>query len=222
MKKILLISIFFASLRLCAQEDCTGEDCTKEIFENTSDEFKPEIVKRNIGDSRLTLSIGTFFPLFFQETATTKINKTNLIPVGAGFALGWGIFLSDGFNLGIEIAPAFTFGRNGSLFFNLPIGAKFSYYLRVPGKIPVEIPLFISLGFIYTSYKSLYYPGFYLKPGIAVYADVFANWSLGVSVDYMIAPQIYYGENAKYFKVPKSQSRVGNFLEILFSIEYNF
>jgi hypothetical protein len=168
-----------------------------------------------LGQQTLSISAGLFIPLFFQSF-DWEYAKTNL-KLGAAGSLQWGIHLSNNWMTGIEVGGMISKDINDQPFFMLPITAKGTYIIHF---FPFEFPIFVGTGlnFVKLGNKKVGLDALNLtwiiKPGFSTIWKYNVNWGFGLNVVYWWVPQFWSDDSDK--------GRMGNFLEITLTAQYNF
>lgn len=194
------------------------------LYPQDSDIIKKEVEKEEIIreplDQKMTFGLGVFLPLFFEDPYSSgsdnkyfNILKNKNMSPGASINFRYGLFITSGLNIGIDLSPNISFGSNNDIIFIMFVGPTIEYYFRA---YPIEIPLRLTFGISVMQYKDLSNISFFLKPGISMIWDIKQSWGVGLNVDYVFVPQIYSGKH----EIPKNQSRLGNFLNIYISLDY--
>ena len=122
------------------------------------------------------------------------------------------MFVSDRLSLGIELAGTFAFTPNMNTHVLIPLTGKVSYVFPAGS---FEIPLFFGTGIAVNKVSNQVYFGTILKPGAAVYWNMNLKWGFGLSTQYWIVPEIYFGDKA-------DKTSFGNFMDISLSARYHF
>ena len=162
-----------------------------------------------LGQQTLSLSAGLFIPLFFQSF-DWDYSKTNLGLGGVG-SLQWGIHLNNNWMVGIEVGGMFSKSIQENTLFQLPITAKGSYIIHF---FPFEFPIFVGTGMDVVKYTDQVHLNWIIKPGFSSIWKYNANWGFGLNVVYWWVLQPW--------KYDADLGRMGNFLEITATAQYNF
>jgi hypothetical protein len=162
-----------------------------------------------LGQQTLSLSAGLFIPLFFQSF-DWDYSKTNLGLGGVG-SLQWGIHLNNNWMVGIEVGGMFSKSIQENTLFQLPITAKGSYIIHF---FPFEFPIFVGTGMDVVKYTDQVHLNWIIKPGFSSIWKYNANWGFGLNVVYWWVLQP--------LKYDADLGRMGNFLEITATAQYNF
>ena len=163
----------------------------------------------SLGQQTLSLSAGLFIPLFFQSF-DGAYSATNLKLGGAG-SLQWAVHLSNNWMVGIDVGGIFSKDINDISFFMLPITAKGSYIIHF---FPFEFPIFIGTGINMVKYSNDLNITWIVKPGFSSISKYNFNWGFGLNVVYWWVLQPWPQD--------PSLGRMGNFLEITATVQYNF
>lgn len=200
MKKLLLTGLFLSILVLSAfaQIESKGE----------------YVSPYSKGSQTFTINGGFFLPMFFYfpNLSPSVISASGQLSPGGTGSLEWASFISDRISLGIELAGTFAFTPNSDTHVLVPITGKISYIFPAGS---FEIPVFLSLGLTVNKIPNQVYFGPILKPGAAVYWNRNLRWGFGLSTQYWLVPEIYFGDQS-------DNSSLGNFLDISLSARYHF
>ena len=162
-----------------------------------------------LGQQSFSLSLGLFIPLFFMDfhgaTADTNLS------LGGFASLQWGIHLDNHWLVGAEIGGIFSKSLHQDMLYMLPITAKGAYIFHV---YPFEFPVFLGAGMNILKYTAQADITFILKPGFASLWKYNVNWGFGLNVVYWWVPQPWSPDPSK--------ARMGNFLEVSATAQYNF
>ncbi len=166
------------------------------------------------GSQTFTMNGGLFLPLFFSfpYAPTTFVPASGHLSPGGTGSLEWADFISNRLSLGIELAGTFAFTPNMHTHVLIPLSGKISYLFPVGS---FEIPVFFGAGIAANKVSDQVYFGPVFKPGVAAYWNMNLKWGFGVSMQYWIVPEIYFGDQ-------KGKTAFGNFMDISFSARYHF
>lgn len=164
-----------------------------------------------LGQQSLSISAGMFIPLFLQEfplfggaTQDTKL-KTRV----AG-SLQWGVHLSNNWMAGLEVGGIVTKDINDAPYYMLPITVKGSYIIHF---FPFEFPIFVGTGMNIIKYsEDLTNLTWIVKPGFSSIWKYNINWGFGLNMVYWWVPEFW----------SDGKGRMGNFLEVTLTVQYNF
>ena len=163
----------------------------------------------SLGQQTLSISAGMFIPLFFQsfdwEYENTKL-KTRV-----SGSLQWSIHLSNNWITGIEVGGVLSKDINDSSFFMLPILAKAGYIIHF---FPFEFPIYVGTGLNIVKLEKDLNLTWIIKPGFSSIWKYNINWGFGLNVVYWWVPQFWPEDRTK--------GRMGNFLELTLTAQYNF
>jgi hypothetical protein len=170
----------------------------------------------SLGQQSLSISAGLFVPLFFQEFNGDYAATTGLGLGGAG-SLQWGIHLDNNWLVGVEIGGMFSPSSDipENIFYQLPITAKGAYIFHI---FPFEISVFLGAGMDIVKYADQSQINFILKPGFAPVWKYNSEWGFGLNVVYWWVPQPWYADRLG----GREAGRMGNFLELTTTAQYNF
>jgi hypothetical protein len=163
----------------------------------------------SLGQQSLYLSAGLVIPLFFQAYNGT-VNDTNL-SLGASGSLQWGIHLDNHWLIGIEVGGMFAKSLQENFLYMLPITAKAAYIFHL---FPFEIPIFLGTGMDVVKYREQAHIDWILKPGFSTVWKYNMSWGFGLNVSYWWVLQPW--------PTDRSMARMGNFLDITATAQYNF
>jgi hypothetical protein len=162
-----------------------------------------------LGQQTLAISAGLFIPLFFQsfdwEYAKTKLK------LGAAGSLQWSIHLGNNWMTGIEVGGMISKDINDQSFFMLPITARGAYIIHF---FPFEFPIFVGTGLNFVKLEDVLNLTWIIKPGFSSIWKYNINLGFGLNVVYWWVPQFWLDD--------RSKGRMGNFLEISLTAQYNF
>jgi hypothetical protein len=162
-----------------------------------------------LGQQTLSLSAGLFIPLFFQSF-DWDYTKTNLGLGGVG-SLQWGLHLNNNWLVGVEVGGMFSKSIQENTLYQLPITVKGSYIVHF---FPFEFPIFVGTGMDVVKYTDQVHLNWIIKPGFSSIWKYNANWGFGLNVVYWWVLQPW--------KYDSDLGRMGNFLEITATAQYNF
>ena len=194
----ILLLLSFPIGRVAAQEQEPEQQPAEEPF-----------IVYTLGQNTLSLSVGMFIPLFFQSFGG-GYERTNLKLSGAG-SIQWGIHLNNHWMVGLEVAGMLSRDINDVRFFMLPITAKGSYILHL---FPFEFPIFIGTGMNIIKWSDELNISWIIKPGFSTIWKYNVNWGFGLNVVYWWVPQFWPDD--------RELGRMGNFLELTLTAQYNF
>jgi hypothetical protein len=166
----------------------------------------------SLGQQTLSISAGLFIPLFFQSFPifSPTYESTNL-KLGAALSLQWGIHLSNNWITGVEVGGALSKDINDTSFFMLPITAKAGYIIHF---FPFEFPIYLGTGLNFIKLGDVLNLTWIIKPGFSSVWKYNINWGFGLNVVYWWVPQFWPDDS--------EEGRMGNFLEITLTAQYNF
>ncbi len=166
------------------------------------------------GSQTFTMSTGLFLPLFFifPEQSNTIVSAADHLSIGGTGSLEWASFVSNRLSLGVELSGTFDFTVNGDTHVLVPLTGKVSYLFPVGS---FEIPIFFGAGIAVNKVTDQVYFGPVFKPGVAAYWNMNLKWGFGLSMQYWIVPEIYFGDQS-------DRTAFGNFLDISISARYHF
>lgn len=162
-----------------------------------------------LGQQTLSLSAGLFIPLFFQSL-DGDYSKTNLSLGGAG-SLQWGLHLNNNWMVGVEVGGMFSKSLQENTLYQVPITVKGSYIVHF---FPFEFPIFVGTGMDIVKYTDQVHLNWIIKPGFSSIWKYNANWGFGLNVVYWWVLQRW--------KYDPDLGRMGNFLEVTATAQYNF
>ena len=163
----------------------------------------------SLGQQTLSISAGLFVPLFLQSF-DWEYAKTNL-KLGAAGSLQWGIHLSNNWMTGLEVGGVLSKDINDASFFMLPITAKAAYIIHF---FPFEFPIFVGTGLNIVKLEDVLNLTWIIKPGFSSIWKYNINWGFGLNAVYWWVPQFWSDD--------RSKGRMGNFLELTLTAQYNF
>ncbi len=166
------------------------------------------------GSQTFTINGGLFVPLFFYfpNLADSIVSASGQLTLGGTGSIEWASFVSDRLSLGIELAGTFSFTPNDDTHVLIPLTGKVSYIFPAGS---FEIPVFFGMGVTVNKIPNQVYFGTIFKPGAAVYWNRNLKWGFGISAQYWLVPEIYFGDNS-------DNTALGNFLDISLSARYHF
>lgn len=167
-----------------------------------------------LGQQTLSLSAGLFVPLFFQDF-DGGYEGTNL-KLGAAGSLQWGVHLDNNWMVGLEVGGMFCKSPLDNTFFQLPITVKGSYIIHF---FPFEFPIFIGTGMDVVRYTDQTHLNWIIKPGFSTIWKYNFNWGFGLNVVYWWVLQPWKHD---YEVEEGDMGRMGNFLELTLTAQYNF
>jgi len=168
----------------------------------------------SLGQQSLSISAGLFVPLFFQafQAGGSGYTPTGLGLGGAG-SLEWGVHLDNNWLVALEVggmfAPSADIPEN--TFYQLPITAKGAYIFHI---FPFEISVHLGAGMDIVKYAGDTQFNFILKPGFTPVWKYNSEWGFGLNVVYWLVFQPWSDNPAL--------GRMGNFLELSATAQYNF
>jgi hypothetical protein len=163
----------------------------------------------SLGQQTLSISAGLFVPLFLQSF-DWEYAKTNL-KLGAAGSLQWGIHLSNNWMTGLEVGGVLSKDINDASFFMLPITAKVGYIIHF---FPFEFPIFVGTGLNIVKLVDVLNLTWIIKPGFSSIWKYNINWGFGLNAVYWWVPQFWSDD--------RNKGRMGNFLELTLTAQYNF
>ncbi len=200
MKRILFILLLLTilSLPVFAQIDSSGE----------------YVSPYSKGSQTFTMNSGLFIPLFFYFPALSPSfeSAAGHLSLGGTGSLEWSMFISDRISLGLELAGTFAFTPNMNTHVLIPLTGKISYVFPVGS---FEIPVFFGTGLAVNKVSNQVYFGTILKPGASAYWNMNLRWGFGLTAQYWIVPEIYFGDNSDH-------TSIGNFMDVSLSARYHF
>lgn len=183
---------------------CQGQEAPPD--EDTPAEALPVY---SLGQQCLYISAGLLVPLFFQSF-DGDYSRTNLSLGAAGF-LQWGIHLDNHWLVGAEFGGMFAKSLQENFLYMLPIMAKGAYIFHL---FPFEVPVFLGTGMVIEKYGDKARVDFILKPGFSTVWKYNTSWGFGLNVSYWWVPQPWRDDPDK--------ARMGNFLDVTATAQYNF
>jgi len=163
----------------------------------------------SLGQHSISLSAGLLIPLFFQSFSG-DYSKTNL-KLGVAGSLQWGIHLNNHWMVGLEGGGMFSKSIQENRLYQVAITAKGSYIIHF---FPFEFPIFIGTGMDIVKYTDQIHLNWIVKPGFSSIWKYNINWGFGLNVVYWWVLQPW--------KYDPDLGRMGNFLEITATAQYNF
>lgn len=177
-----------------------------------SEDEKPRPIEiYSLGQQNIALSAGLIFPLFFS-TFGGEIDSTNL-SLGFAGSLKWSVHLNNNFMLGAEVGGMLCKSELENTLLMLPVTAQAAYIFHV---YPFELPLFLGMGMNVIKYEDQSHIDFILKPGFSSLWKYSSSWSFGLNFVYWWIFQAATGSQ------DSSMARMGHFLEITPTVQYNF
>jgi hypothetical protein len=168
----------------------------------------------SLGQQTLSISAGLFVPLFYQAFSSGGggYSPTGLGLGGAG-SLQWGVHLDNHWLVGLEVGGMFSPSKDipENTFYQLPITVKGAYIFHL---FPFEISVYLGAGMDIVKYASGTLVDFILKPGVTPVWKFNSEWGFGLNVVYWWVPQPWSDNRAL--------GRMGNFLELTATAQYNF
>lgn len=166
----------------------------------------------SLGQQTLAISAGLFIPLFFQSFPifSPTYESTN-VKLGAAISLQWSIHLNNNWLTGIEVGGALSKDINDAAFFMLPITAKVGYIIHF---FPFEFPIYLGTGLNIVKLEDVLNLTWIIKPGFSSIWKYNINWGFGLNVVYWWVPQFWPDD--------PDEARMGNFLELTLTAQYNF
>ncbi len=175
----------------------------------------PAITYHSLGDQAFAINAGLGIPLFFENPNaygnSSYYSSTNLGLGGTG-SLYYGGYLSNNWQIGMEVGAFFSSGPNKHTFYMIPVTVRGSYEFQIHNNM-FSIPLYLGFGMNMTSYQESFHVEMICKPGTAFYWNFGSNWSFGARFTYWWIPQLYGSS---------SENRFGNFMDVSLSAVYNF
>jgi hypothetical protein len=170
----------------------------------------------SLGQQTLSISAGLFIPLFYQAFSGGYSDTTGLKLGGVG-SLQWGVHLDNHWLVGLEVGGMFAPSRDipENVLYQLPITAKGAYIFHL---FPFEISLFLDAGMDIVKYADQTQFNFILKPGFTPLWKYNSEWGFGLNVAWWLVFQPWYAGRPG----GTAAGRMGNFLEITATAQYNF
>jgi len=182
---------------------------TASIF---AQEEKPRPIEiYSLGQQNISLSAGLMIPLFFSSF-DGEISSTNL-SLGFTGSLRWSVHLNNHLMLGAEIGGMICKGELENMLLMLPVTAQAAYIFHV---YPFELPISLGIGMNVIKYEDQSHIDFILKPGFSSLWKYSSSWSFGLNFVYWWIFQAATGSQ------DDSMARMGHFLEITPTVQYNF
>jgi len=175
---------------------------------------QPQGVTHILGDQSMTFSLGGFLPLFFIRLADGSVEATNMV-FGAKGSLQYNTYLAHTWLLSFELAGALGFTPNFNIYWSLPLTAKISYIWYL---YPLELYFTLGLGANFQSFLGYSRIDFISRPEMGIYFLLDAKLKLGLSFSYWFNPQFATAEQEAN---KPGQSRIGNFMDVSFSLIYH-
>jgi len=179
------------------------------LFAQESDAAPVEFY--TMGQQSLQLSAGLFIPLFFQSFGGGG-SPTNLTAGGAG-ALHWNVHLGNNFLVGLELSGSISRSPLENYLLMLPITIKGGYIFHI---FPVEIPVSLGIGVNLIKYQTQSHADLILKPAVSPMWRYNSSWSFGLNIEWWWDFQFATGDQ------DSSQARMGHFLTLMPTVQYNF
>jgi len=167
------------------------------------------------GDQTFTISLGTVFPVIFNNGGKSFLDKFSP-PVGGTGSLSYNYFLNANFFLGGEISGMFVPTLSNNTAYLIPLGIRAGYQLYL---WRFEFPLSITLGVSWHRYLDLSHFSFFMKGGGAVYFRFNHEWSFGLNANWCFLPEWTKDEAGK--RTPEYDV-YGNIVELTLSARYHF
>jgi hypothetical protein len=171
-----------------------------------------KILYHNKGDMCFSMNLGVNFTLFLQDISTGFGEITNdNISAGGLFLVGYDVYLSQRFKLGLQVAPSFFYSANKNILYLIPVIVRATYEIQ-----PIRafsIPLTLGVGPSFNSYRDEFHIDLLVKPGVGFYWNKDVEWSFGLDVGYWWMTQLY--NDSEY-------NRILNALELSLSAHYYF
>jgi hypothetical protein len=199
-----VLSVLLAAFLLLPGALCLAQEAPPE--ENAPVQTLPVY---SLGQQSLYISAGLMIPLFFQSFGGA-VSDTNL-SLGAAGSLQWGIHLDNHWLLGIEVGGMFAKSLQENFLYMLPITAKAAYIFHL---FPFEIPVFLGTGIDIVKYREQAHVDWILKPGFSTVWKYNMSWGFGLNLSYWWVLQPWSTDPAL--------ARMGNFLDITATAQYNF
>jgi hypothetical protein len=170
----------------------------------------------SLGQQTLSISAGLFIPLFYQAF-TGEYSGTTGLKLGGVGSLQWGIHLDNNWLLGLEVGGMFSPSRDipENVFYQLPITAKGAYIFHL---FPFEISVYLGAGMDIVKYADQTQVNFILKPGFMPLWKYNTEWGFGLNVVYWWVFQPWNDDRVG----GREAGRMGNFLELTATAQYNF
>jgi hypothetical protein len=180
------------------------------------DQAQPEeqLAIYSLGQQSLSISAGLFIPLFYQAFAEYGGGYAAPgLSLGGVGSLQWGVHLDNHWLVGLEVGGMFAPSKDipENVFYQLPITVKGAYIFHI---YPFEVSLHLGAGLDVVRYASETMFNFILKPGVTGIWKYNSEWGFGLNVVYWFVPQPWADNRAL--------SRMGNFLELSATAQYNF
>lgn len=160
------------------------------------------------GDQFIHIELGLSIPLFTISDNGLE-TSTNLDLGGTG-RIGYARFITSRLSLGGSLGFSFNSTLGENMFLALPITVRTSYELVFNR---IHVPLSVSIGGAFQTYRTRNYFGLILKPEVGGYYQYSPDWSFGGAISWDVLPQ-WYDDS--------SSNRVGNFLDATLGLRYHF
>jgi hypothetical protein len=163
----------------------------------------------SLGQHSISLSLGLFIPLFFQSF-DWDYSRTNLKLGVAGF-FQWGIHLNNNWMVGLEVGGMLGRSIQENRLYQLSFTAKGTYIIHF---FPFEFPIFVGTGLDVVKYTDQVHLNWIVKPGFSSIWKYNDKWGFGLNVVYWWVLQPW--------KYDPDLGRMGNFLDVTATAQYNF
>ncbi len=164
----------------------------------------------SLGSQTISISAGVLIPLFYQTFQGQVVGTTNLSLGGMG-SLQYGLHLDNHWLLGLEVGGSFNHSIRDNFLYMVPISLKGEYIFHL---FPFEFPVYLGAGMAILKYRDQAHINLILKPGFSTVWKYNTEWGFGLNLVYWWVPQPWPKDPAK--------SRMGNFLELSLTAQYNF
>jgi hypothetical protein len=161
-----------------------------------------------LGDSTISLSLGLFVPLFFQDF--TGYYYPGNSSLGGTGTIQWSAYLNNSIKLGLEFGGAFSYDPNGDMYWLIPITFRATYVFSISR---FEFPIFLGTGIDLVSYKALFDMLFVAKPGFGAFWRFDTNLSFGLNFTWWFNIE---------FGTQKKPAIMGNFADVSAAVMYHF
>lgn len=176
-----------------------------------------KVYTRGLGSQLLELDLGVGLPLWSGPDETGAMTPGANLSLGATGSFKWSSFLDPSFALGLDISGFLSTGPNGNSFYDIPIGLRTSYFMRLSENFQMPVHLTTALNIM--AYRDLTYVGLALKPGFSIIWDATKDWSFGLNVTWWWLPEWYTDPTGT---PPSTQTRSVHILELTVSALHNF
>ncbi|HHU37055.1 MAG TPA: hypothetical protein GXZ47_07485 [Treponema sp.] len=160
------------------------------------------------GDQFIHVELGISVPLF--NISSNGLESTTNLDLGGSGRIGYARFLTSHISLGGSLGFSFNSTLGENMFLALPITFRTTYELVFNR---IHVPISISTGGVFQTYRTRNYFGLILKPEVGGYYQYSPDWSFGATLSWDIMPQ-WYNDS--------SSNRVGNFLNAMLGLRYHF